>query len=75
MLQFLGIKGAWLGCVGSACGLATCPSYNDKYCFFDGQCYGEEFQIIDEGTIHNPIKSGQQIQLHSLREHNTWVSH
>ena len=53
MLQFLGTKGAWLGCAGSACGLATCPSYNDYYHFFDGRCYGEELQIIGEGIYHS----------------------
>ena len=75
MLQFLGTKGAWIGCAGHVCGLATCPSYNDYYRFFDGRCYGEELQIIGEGTIHNPIKSGQQIRLRYLREHNAQVSH
>lgn len=75
MLQLLSVKGAWLGCAGGHCGLATCPSYHDYYRYFDGRCYGEEFQIIGEGTIHNPIKSGQRIRLRYLREQNTWVKY
>lgn len=63
MLQFLGAKDAWLGCAGSLgdvdiCSLATCPSRDNNYQHFDGRCFGEEFQIIGEGTIHSPIKSG-----------------
>ena len=78
MLQFLGTKGAWLGCQyardRSKCVLATCPSRNNNYQYFDGRCFGEEFQIIGEGTNHSPIKSGQQIRLRYLKEHNTWVN-
>ena len=75
-LQFLGAKGAWLGCpdtLNGVCDLRTCPSYNNKYQYFDGRCYGEHFQIIGEGTRHSPIKSGQQIRLRYLREHNSWM--
>ena len=76
MLQFLGIKGGWLGCAGGACGLATCPSSNYNYYFyFNERCYGERLQIIGKGASHEPIKSGQQIRLRYLHEHNTWVSY
>ena len=79
MLQFLGAKGAWLGCSalegdGNICILATCPSHNNNYYHKFEHCYGERFQIIGKGTNHNPIKSGQQIRLRYLHEHKTWVS-
>ena len=32
------------------------------------------FQIIGKGTIHNPIKSGQQIRLRYLPDHNSWMN-
>ena len=73
-LQFLGAKNAWLGCAGTLCGLATCPSVNGNYRHFDTRCYGEDFQIIGEGTHGSSIKSGQQIRLSYLYEHNTWMS-
>ena len=75
MLQFLGAKVGLLGCAGGGCGLATCPSHHYNYRYFDGRCYGEELQIIGEGTIHNAIKSGQRIRLRYLREYNTWVKY
>jgi len=72
-LQFLGAKSAWLGCPADICDLRTCPSSNGNYRYFDGRCWGEDFQIIGEGTTHNPIKSGQRIRLRYLREHNAWM--
>lgn len=74
-LQFLGGKNLWLGCAGSVCGLSSCPSGNHNYRYFDRRCYGENFQIIGEGTIHSPIKSGQQIRVRYLNEHNTWLTY
>ena len=73
-LQFLGARNAWLGCAGDECGLATCPSINSNYRHFGAGCWGEEFQIIGEGTIHSSIKSGQQIRLRYIHEHNEWIS-
>ena len=70
-LQFLGANG-WLGCPASVCDLRTCPN-GDNYLDFTGQCWGEEFQIIAEGTKNSPIKSGQRIRLRYLREVNTWM--
>ena len=70
-LQFLGANNAWLGCPASRCDLRTCPSNN--HLDFTGRCWGEEFQIIGEGTKNNPIKSGQQIRLRYLREANRWM--
>ena len=76
MLQFLGAKVGWLGCAGRVCVLATCPSHHNNYYYhYEGRCYGEKFQIIGEGTIHNPIKSGQRIRLRYLNQHNTWVQY
>ena len=76
MLKFLGAKGVWLGCAGSRCGSANCPSQHyNYYRYFDERCYGERFQIIGKGTNHSPIKSGQQVRLRYLKEHNTWVSY
>ena len=71
----MGAKNSWLGCAGfnDECGSATCPSSNDNYRHFE-RCYGEVFQIIGEGTIHSPIKSGQKIRLRYLHEHNKWMS-
>jgi len=40
-----------------------CPSGGNQYQNFEN-CDGEVFQIIGEGTSHNPIKSGQRIRLH-----------
>ena len=45
---------------------------NNNYLNFDGRCYGE-FQIIGEGTLHDPIKCDQQIRLRYLCECNTWM--
>ena len=70
-LQFLGADG-WLGCPDSVCDLRTCPN-GDNYRDFTGRCWGEEFQIIAEGTKNDPIKSGQRIRLRYLREANTWM--
>jgi len=72
-LQFLGASGAWLGCPFDICDIRKCPSSNNNYRYFDGRCWGEEFQIIGEGTTHNPIKSGQQIRLRYVHVNNTWV--
>jgi len=49
-LQFLGARNAWLGCPSSVCDLRTCPSRGSNYLRFNGPCFGEEFQIIGEGT-------------------------
>ena len=76
MLQFLGARNAWLGCPDTAngiCDLRTCPSDNDNYRHF-GRCWGALFQIIGEGTHGSAIKSGQQIRLRYLHEHNSWMS-
>lgn len=77
MFQFLGAKDAWLSLSGGEsykeCVLATCPSINNNYRHFNGHCWGEEFQIIGEGAIHSPIKSGQRIRLRYLHVHNTWM--
>ena len=35
----------------------------------------DTYQIIGEGNIHAPIKSGQRIRLRYLHEHNTWVKY
>ena len=72
-MQFLGAKNAWLGCPASVCDLRMCPSGNNNYRYFDGRCYGEEFQIIGEGTHGSAIKSGQRIRLRYLRDHNAWM--
>ena len=72
-LQFLGDRNAWLGCPGSVCDLRTCSSDNNNYRYFDGRCWGEEFQIVGEGTHGSSIKSGQRIRLRYLHEHNTWM--
>jgi len=69
----LGANSAWLGCPGDVCDLRRCPSNNGKYRNFGTGCTGEEFQIIGEGTTHNPIKSGQRIRLRYVGAHNTWV--
>jgi len=50
-----------------------CPSNGNRYRYFNGICGGEEFQIIGEGTTHNPIKSGQRIRLRYLHKHNAWM--
>ena len=75
-LQFLGAKNAWLGChdhgPSTLCILATCPSISHNYRNFE-YCWGENFQIIGEGAIHNSIKSGQRIRLRYLNEQNTWM--
>ena len=73
-LQFLGARDAWLGCPdgNKICDLRTCPSRNQNYRYFDNRCWGEDFQIIGEGTSLKPIKSGQRIRLRYLREHNSW---
>ena len=73
-LQFLGARNAWLGCADSngICDLRTCPSRNYNYRKF-GTCWGEEFQIISDGTHGSAVKSGQQIRLRYLREHNSWM--
>ncbi|XP_065894536.1 uncharacterized protein [Dysidea avara] len=73
-LQFLGARNAWLGCPDSnkVCDLRRCPSGNENY-RYPGRCWGEEFQIIGEGTSLTPIKSGQRIRLRYPREHNTWM--
>ena len=74
-LQFLGARNAWLGCPDSngICDLRTCPSVNTYYRLFNGRCWGEEFQIISDGIQGSAIKSGQQIRLRYLREHNSWM--
>ena len=72
-LQVLSTKDGWLGCPDTVCDLRTCPSRNSNYLNFDGRCWGEEFQIIGEGALHNPIKCGQRIRLRYLREQNTWM--
>ena len=69
----MGAKNAWLGCFESVCDLRICPSKNNNYRYFDGRCYGEEFQIIGEGTHGSPIKSGQRIRLRYLHDQNTWM--
>ena len=70
MLQFLGARNAWLGCPDSntVCDLRTCPSQGDIDRDFSGKCWGEEFQIIGEGTMHSEIKCGQRIRLRYLQE-------
>ena len=76
-LQFLGAGNAWLGCPDSnkikICDLRTCPSYSYNYRYFDGRCWGEEFQIIGEGTRYSSIRVGQRIRIRYLRGHNTWI--
>ena len=75
-LQFLGAKDAWLGCPSTfngVCDIRTCSNYG-QYRYFDGRCYGEDFQIINEGLDLSPIKSGQRIRIRYLHEHNTWLS-
>ena len=72
-LQFLGARDAWLGCSGSICGLRSCPSINDNYLHFDNRCWGENFQIIGEGTSNASITSGQRIRLRYLHEYDTWM--
>ena len=69
----MGAKNAWFGCPHDICDLRTCPSKYDNYKHFGTKCSGEEFQIIGEGTNHNPIKSGQRIRLCYVYRHNTWV--
>ena len=69
----MGAKDAWLGCPETVCDLRTCPSDDNKYRYFDGRCWGEEFQIIGEGTRYSPIKSGQRIRLRYLHERNSWM--
>jgi len=72
-LQFLGARDAWLGCDDTySCGLWTCPNYGN-HLYFDKRCLDEEFQIIGEGTIHHPIKSGQRIRIRYINRHNSWV--
>ena len=75
-LQFLGARDAWLGCpaIDKICDLRNCPSNNNKYRYFDGQCYGEEFQIIGEGTSYSSIRVGQRIRIRYIHEHNAWIS-
>ena len=76
MLQFLGARNAWLGCPDpyyGICDLRTCPSFNDNYRHFDGRCWGALFQIVGDGTHGSAIKSGQQIRLRYLHEHNSWM--
>ena len=68
----MGARNAWLGCPESICDLRTCPSHNENYRDFT-KCWGEVFQIIGEGAIHNPIKSGQRIRLRYLPEQNSWM--
>ena len=72
-LQFMGAKNAWLGCPDNVCDLRHCPSSDNKYRYFDGRCWGEEFQIVGEGTRYSSIKCGQRIRLRYLREDNTWI--
>ena len=74
-LQFLGARDAWLGCPHSntICDLRKCPSSYGRYRNFDGQCYGEEFQIIGEGTSYSSIRVGQRIRIRYIHEHNTWI--
>ena len=57
----------------TVCDLRHCSSSSNNHHYFDGRCYGEEFQIIGEGAPHNPIKCGQCIRLCYLRDHNTWM--
>ena len=73
--QFLGARDAWLGCPDSniSCDLRQCPSHSNKYRYFDGQCWGEKFQIIGEGTSYSSIRVGQRIRIRYLHEHNTWI--
>ena len=52
--------------------MRTCPSTNNYYRNF-GQCGGEVFQIIGEGTIHHSIKAGQRIRLRFVPRHNSWM--
>ena len=75
-LQFLGARNGWLGCpdtVNGVCDIRICSSENNNYRDFTGRCWGEEFQIIGEGTHGSAIKSGQQIRLRFLREQNSWM--
>ena len=73
-LQALDARDGWLGCPDAVCDLRHCPSSNDNYRYFDGRCWGEEFQIISEGAPHTPIKCGQRIRLRYLHEHNAWMT-
>jgi len=70
----LGAKNAWLGCPDEICDLRMCPSGNGAYRHFGTGYSGEEFQIIGEGTTHNPIKCGQQIRLRFVFRDNTWMA-
>ena len=76
-LQFLGARDVWLGCPDGnrICDLRTCPSRNYNFRNFVNRCYGENFQIIGEGTSYTSIKSGQRIRLRYLHEHNTWIGY
>lgn len=71
-LQFLGTKDGWLSCQDSSCDLRGCSV--TKYQYFDGQCYGEEFQIISNSTDYSTIKSGQEIRLRYMHQLKTWMT-
>ena len=68
----MGVKDGWLSCKDSTCDLQSCSVANYQY--FDGRCYGEEFQIISNGTNYNTIKSGQEIRLRYLHQLKTWMT-
>ena len=68
----MGVKDGWLSCLDSKCDLRSCSV--TKYQYFDGQCHGEEFQIISNDTNYSTIKSGQEIRLRYLHELRTWMT-
>jgi len=73
-LQFLGGRNGWFSCFDAfACDQRMCPSVINYYQDFS-QCEGEAFQIIAEGNVFEPVKSGQRIRLRYEAESNSWVS-
>ena len=53
--------------------MRTCPSRNNNYYRNFGNCNGEVFQIIGDGTTHHSIKAGQQIRLRFVRDSKSWM--
>ena len=52
--------------------MRRCPTLIKHYRNF-GHCNGEVFQIIGKGAFHDSIKSGQQIRIRFVRDHNSWM--
>ena len=51
--------------------MRRCPNNKAYYDF--QECGSEVFQIIGEGSTHNPIKSGQRIRLRYVNAESTWM--